>query len=797
MGPALLNKTIRDLRKRKVRTFFTVLTISLGVMGVALFAVNPLADRTMADEVDKENLYNLRVQVDGADLTDQDVQGLWDIFNVESAEARVLVHTKVYRGEKRIDAVLVGVKDLDDQHVDRMVLDEGKLPSGSELLTEKVNSLTGVYKGGTGDGLRVIAWDGGERDLTISGVGRSLAHGRTLYDAEGYAVFYGDLDTVRGIGNVTGYNYLSFTLKSMEGSDVDRTTEDIRSYLANRTTIVAFSALPEVREDGTWPGGDFLEMFLTVMYVLTLIAIVSSMFLISNTMNTVVSEQRKEIAMLKAVGATKAMVLYAYLASALLMGAAGSLIGALMGIMLSQGVLMYFGSLMGFSPGFMVHFPTVLLSIAIGLSFVVLASIPALLRSIRVPVREGMDERGISPGNGRGLVNRALMLASFLPKTVDMGIRNAARRKGRSLSAVLQITLAVGMFMGLSAFGSSLVEELSGTIDNVDYDISIIGQQEGARTLTTDLAQELTQVEGVDTVEAYLESQFDLDGQIIYARGYHADTTVKLHQKTMLEGRWFGPAEEGNGSAVAVVGKQLASVKGLEVGSLIEVMTATGASQFEVIGIDGDFYYMGMIVYVPLVTLQKVLRDESAVSGFYLKTRSSDTSDIDRIASRVEDDMTAEGYMVKTDVHYQIKEASINQNKGIINMITLTSGVIVVISMVGLVSNLSLNILDRTKEIGVLRCLGSDAMSIRSIFTSEAVFLSLVGWVLGVPLGYGITTMVSIIVDAMIGWKITVLYPMDQVALSLVLVVIASLLIAQGPIVRAIRMRPGDALRYE
>jgi len=139
----------------------------------------------------------------------------------------------------------------------------------------------------------------------------------------------------------------------------------------------------------------------------------------------------------------------------------------------------------------------------------------------------------------------------------------------------------------------------------------------------------------------------------------------------------------------------------------------------------------------------------------------------------------------------------LNQNQGIVDAITYVSGMIVIISMVGLVSNITLNILDRTKEIGILRCIGGVSLSIRTIFTTEAVFLSIIGWALGIPFGYIIARFVSFMLVQMLDWEISIVFPVGMVLMSLALVIAASVLIAQLPILRATRMRPGDALRYE
>jgi len=90
MGQALFIKTVRDLSRRKVRTVFTVLSIALGVMSVSLFAIDPLADRTMRQEVAREHLHNLVVRSGTTDLNGTVLSDLASLDNVEAMEARQL-----------------------------------------------------------------------------------------------------------------------------------------------------------------------------------------------------------------------------------------------------------------------------------------------------------------------------------------------------------------------------------------------------------------------------------------------------------------------------------------------------------------------------------------------------------------------------------------------------------------------------------------------------------------------------------------------------------------------------------
>jgi len=450
----IVKKSLRDLSKRKARTFFTLATVALGVMGIGLFAIFPLADQGAARVVEQQRLYNLQMSVSDVVLDEADLQTIGGIQNVKSLDASTVYFTKMYIGERMNGAFLVGVRDYEDQRVSRVILSSGSEPGPYEALTHWSNSINGVYDGKAGDVFKVIDYSGSKVDLKITGVGSSLVNANTVY--MGYAVFFTDVGTVRAISNLTGYNQLSFTLERTDDASVTATVEAVRTWISGHTSTVAFSVLPTVLKAGDWPGRESLETLTSMSWILTLLALLCSVFLISNTMNTMILEQRRQIAQMKAIGATSSQVLRSYLTTSFILGGAGSLTGAILGIPMVNLILPVLCSPFGFVPGFAVDVPIVVVSILVGIVIVIAASLPAILRSARMGVREGLEGQGISTDYGTGALDRLMMRGAALPRVVQMGLRNMARKKGRSLATILQIALAVGVLLGLLSFGQSL-----------------------------------------------------------------------------------------------------------------------------------------------------------------------------------------------------------------------------------------------------------------------------------------------------------------------------------------------------
>ena len=136
--------------------------------------------------------------------------------------------------------------------------------------------------------------------------------------------------------------------------------------------------------------------------------------LIANTMTTLIGEQRREIGMMKAIGGTRRQIRRIYLRTALLLGAAGSVIGVALGVLIANAIVRYFGSsFFAISPGFDVVVPgRGREHRASGLIAPPLAALPAIRRGARIPVREGLEEVPALEGSQAAL-DRALRRLSL------------------------------------------------------------------------------------------------------------------------------------------------------------------------------------------------------------------------------------------------------------------------------------------------------------------------------------------------------------------------------------------------
>lgn len=790
MLSASARKSVTDLWRRRARAVFSVLTLALAVASVFFFAVPTLIDRRMQQEVHEGRLADVTLALRPVVLDDDQLAGLARLPNVAAVEARNSAEIRVLVGERRAAARVVGVRDFTDQNVDVVRVISGGLPGPASFLTDVQDTNVGVYDGAAGDVLTVLGDGGAEQPFTIAGQGRSLPGGEVVQD-DNLIVLYAPAATVEALSGQPGYDQLAFRLQDPSPAAAEATVATIRRYLGTIPGFTGLSNLPAIRAPGDWPGRSDTETFGQLLGVITVLALLSAVVLISSTMSTLVSDQTREIAVMRAVGARRRQVTAIYLRTTALLGALGAVTGAALGIGLSSALARYFGSefwAVTVPPG--VDTTVLLIGLAVGVVTPSVAALPAIRRGVRVDLREALAASGSALGTD-GPVDRMLRRAAFLPRVAQIGLRNAGRRKRRSLATAAIVALAVGNLLAVLALAEAASRSTQDSWGNhlEDFQIST-----GGRTPFDDEADAVIRAApGVAEAEPVLKNTVEVAGREAFVWGVEQEP---LFRYRLAAGRWFDGNDTTGAAPVAVIERNIAQNLGIEVGDRVTVTFVTGDAELTIIGVATNQQEDGTAFYVPLPTARRLVGQPSGTRSYWIKADSTDTGAIDRTANEVEDRLAALGYDVATEITYVATRDEVAANRTLTTSIAVLGFVIVAMSMVGLANAVTTNVIERTREIGVLRSIGARARHIRWIFATEGVALAAAGWLIGIPVGYALTRLIVRLVWEIVDVRIPVVFPVVNIPIALVGTVGLALAVLSLPVRRASRLRPGDALRY-
>jgi putative ABC transport system permease protein len=798
----LSRKARGDLTRHRARTLLTACTLSIAIASLGFLAVPLLLNAAMNRQIADSHLYDVGISTSTLDLSPAQLRALGRLPGVAAVSPAVGYATTVTSVAGPQDVELVGIA-LATAPVNAVALFTGRMPAPGAVLADAGNTRATGYAVPVGGTISVRAASGRLVRLRVSGTGLNLdatpgANGSST------PVFYAPTATVQALHGVRGYNYLGFRLTNDNTAAQSEVVAKVRAYLTAQTGADPITALPAVRAPGQWPGQSGFGQIMALLYIITILAFASALFLIAATMNTLIAEQASEIAILKTLGGRRRQIAGITLRTAAMLGAAGAVLGTILGIAIADLLAGYFAMrFIDVSFGFAISVPVVAASLVAGPALAVAASLPALRRALRRPVAETLAGTGTS-GYGSGRLDRlaarsGLLAGTRVPGSMRMGVRNVLRQKRRSTATIAQVALAAGLAIAFVALGQSVTAVISQTIGTLHFSIGAgEAASSGARPFGSQALAVAAGTPGVIAVQPVETSSVLYSGQAYVAWGLGAHP---LYSYRLSAGRWFTTADTASDARTTippvVLGPAIARAARASVGQILTLSVAAGPTRVRVVGIDTVPTNNGDTVYFPLQVLERLDGGSGAADSIWLATASLGHAAIDRATAAAASRLAAAGYPVSTTEIYVTQAQITAADTAILTIVEFLGLVVVAIMLIGLVSALSMGLIERTREIGILRCVGARARHIRRVFSAEAIMLALVGWAYGVLLGWLIYQglLMLLLHDAALSLpqEFPPLIPLIVLACVLAL----TLIVIRGPLRRATRIQPGTALRYQ
>ncbi len=790
---ALSRKVRGDLRRHPGRSLLVVGTLALAIASFAIVAVPGLLNASMQGEVRQARLFDVAVATRDLDLSSRQLTALGHLPNVAAFEPAVeysTVAASTIDGSRQ-NAVLWGVS-VGHQTVNVVDVTGGRVPAGAEILADEGNASAAGFAVPADGRVAILTAAGAMTQVQVSGTGRSLATSPSA-NGSNSAVFYGTVPAVRALAGVSGYNYLAFRLHDNSQAARTATIAAVRHYLTAQTGSPPFAGLPSTRATGSWPGQSSFNQIIALFLLITVMAVVCALFLITNTMNTMVVEQGNEIAILRALGGRRRQIASVILRTAAALGAAGAIAGTVLGIVLAYLLTRHLAAqILSVRAGFAISAPVVVASLLAGPLLAVLTSLPGLRRAVRRPVADVLDNRTLLD-YGTGRLDRLLASARLLSGPTRMGVRNTLRRKRRTAATIAQVTVAVALAIALFGVGETVAAATAAVHDAQRFQIEVDAGN-GAPQFSGRAIRVAAATPGVTRAEPLIEDNVELHGQQYSAYGLGPST---LYRYKLSSGRWFTTADTAASTPVVVLGPAVARATGAHVGQRLVVLTPAGQTQVTVVGIDSVILNDGASVFFPLGQFQRLTNPAGTVNALWLTTTSTNHDFVNRVAALVQTRLGQAGYSATIQKSYVETAQNARGNNSIVALLEALGLLVVGIALIGLVGTLTLALIERTREVGILRCLGAGARQIRRVFNAEAVVMATAGWALGSLLGYALFLGLVAFVEHDLRVSVVKVFPALSVPIALIAVIAVTLLVVRPTLRRAVRIEPGRALRYE
>ncbi len=518
-------------------------------------------------------------------------------------------------------------------------------------------------------------------------------------------------------------------------------------------------------------------------------------FLVFNALSMTVLERTRELGMLRALGSTRAMIARSVILEAMLLGTLGSLLGVLFGYGMAKGLVYLFGKAFLFEITSLILSPFALVSaMVVGIIVTVVAALYPAARAGRVsPVTamrarsggtEGKQSRWLSifgPVLGLVLAGAGVPWIYYLAKNLSadlegvvyasgivaiiaaflgisliipilvrplaalfspvlglffgiegrMAAANATRNRGRTALTASALMVGISLVVAFSALGGSLLGSIRDYLDDSlgsDYVVQPTQQNSDAGFLAK-LPEEVNRVRGVEKTTSIVSS-FRQDGKKLDAVFGVDQNYPGIFRVDYAAGgpEAFSKLKEGR----ALIGKQLAEDRELGVGSKIEIPGPKGREKYRIEGVlENDIIGGGSGIYLSKETLAN---DFNETESEFLAVKARPGSDRDVLQRRIEEVLKDyPQFTVYSNAEWKAQiESDFNRQYVFFYAIM---GVSVAVSAFGVVNTLSMSVFERTREIGVLRAVGTTRLQIGRLIIDEGIVISLIGCLVGVALG--------------------------------------------------------------
>jgi len=789
-----------------------VLSIAVGVFGLGVIAG---ARSTLSSElhaafiaIEPASATITTVEPFGQDLVD----AVAKMPEVEIAEGRrsILARVEVSPGDWR-DLQLNVIPDFEAMALDlvRPVRGEWPPPERGLILERTAVPLIGAN---IGDTVTLEMPDGRRRSMPVVGTAHDLY--AQLYALDGVGFGYIRWESLDWLGQSRSFNELRII--PAENRDdrrhVDAVTRLVRDKVEAGGLTIFLMTVPE---PGVHPLDTTVQAILLLLGVMGVLALVLSGLLVTNTVSALVIQETRQIGIMKTIGARRLQIVGMYLALVVAFGVLALLVAAPLSAIGTH----YFASLVaGFlnfdiprtAPPLWVF----ALQAAVALSVPLIAALPPVLRGARLSVREAIAEYGLGRGRfGKGRAERWFQnmlegwtfLHEVVSRPVLLSLRNTFRRKGRLALTLTTLSIAGAIFIGIFSARDSLLRTVQDVLGQLwRYDLWVLLEKPARSDI---LEAEAMRVPGIVNTEGWgfastrLVRQGDdslggsMFGFIIPTMLFAPPAETDLLAPVMLRGRWLVPEDD---NALVVNTEVLKQQPGLDLGDTVTLKLGGRDTDWRIVGV-AQAPLPSPMVFANYPYYARVTDNAGRAATLMAVTEKSDLKTQLVLGQRLEDQLQRAGIEVMAVAKIAQEMSEVESTFGaIVNLLLMVAVLLAVVGGLGLMGTMSLNVIERTREMGVMRATGASTTTILRIVLTEGALIGAMSWLIGlalsVPLAWLLGTAIG---NALFQVRLSLTFSTSGALLWLAVVMTLSVVASLLPAWSATRVSVRESLAYE
>jgi putative ABC transport system permease protein len=643
-------------------------------------------------------------------------------------------------------------------------------------------------------GAVVIESGAAERRLTLTGTVRKPYVLPPEYGGD--ATFFATPETAAWLTGLDGFNKLRLRLAD-RGQPATGSERDLRDWLG-RAGFVDPSVGATVDEFGVQGIQDILKTVFLILIVLGALALGLSAFLITNTLNAVLAQQVWQIGVMKVLGGRMRHVAGLYLRMGLLYGALALPLALPLGVLGANwlaGWMLEMTSNLQLDGQLRISFTTLAAQGVVSAGVPMLAALPPVLKAARLTAHQAITSYGLGlsfvPSPHPAIIERV----RGLPRPFLLSLRNTFRRLDRLALTLLTLTFVGVLFMMVISTYQSLNAAIDVLLNTFQYDAMVVFARPQRTAVLAELAAGLPAVTRLE-VWSRRNAQLEQAGgtrRDVGVYGVPAEST--MFQPRLTGGRSLLPGDD----RAILLNRNLAADLGLGVGDTLTLIMAGQKTDWTVVGLILNATVGQNDNFVPFAALNEATGSRNAGNLMMLATTVHTPSAQAQVLSAAN-----QACAVRHTEVLIFQSANQFREVGRLFFGVLTGMLLVMVAAsagvgsLGLLGTLSISVMERQRETGVLRTLGAQPATILGLFMGEGLLVGGLSWLLALPLSYPAGLLFSqALSQVAFGTVVDFNYSFSGALLWLGLVLTLSALASLGPALGAVRTTIREALAYE
>ena len=787
MGDTSLRMLWRDIARHRARSLLVVLAVTIGLASAGA-VLDSWALVRRATEVGFRGSLPVSATL-GVDRVDAALLAeVRRLPGVAAARGRRVLGGSVQGHGAWTPAQVVVLDDFADKSMARLQPDAGRWPPIDDSIAVERSSLE-LAAVTVGEPVMLRIGRGEPHALALSGVVRDV--GVAPGWMEHAVTCYATPATLARLGVPAAFDELQLRVADARADRdaVRRIAATVAAQVARQGGQVRFVDVPE---PGEHVHAAQMDSLLMTQGAFGLMALFACALLVVNLFTAMLTGQAREIGVLKVLGTRGGRIAAIYLGQALVLGAAAALLALPLAVAIGRLDAGFRAEMLNFPvAGLQIPAWTIALQLAVGVLLPVLAASVPVRRACRQGVGAALRDIGIVV-DGRPLAARRWRALGGTPRGVLLAIGNAFRRRERLVLTLLAIALGGAVHLGAANLRQAVIDSMDLLFSAQHFDASLRLADPGPIAALEAAARA---VPGVARAEAWrsrhatIARAGDAVGSAVTLLGVPPAST--LMQPRAVSGRWL---REGDGRALVISRALQRQWPELVQDGEVRIDLDGGVAAWRIVGVvDAG---PAPLAYANRATLSA---DDGLATSVVVATRTPGRSAlleaIQALRANLADDGTAVAESQTTAEARAVVEDHLLM---VVQFLGVMGTVMVVVGAVGLASTMSLAVLERTREIGVLRALGAGDLRVLGIVQVEGLTIVTLAWLASIPLSVPMSVLLANAFGRVMFPLPTPWWPQMATSLQWLAVMVPTAIVAcLWPAWRAIRVTAADALSYE